>query len=103
MSRLTERLLDAAFHVYNLAYPSTRETFGELVASLSRVVEHDSASCPKIDFVGYSLGALLVRGYLRQTHPKARRDSPTFTPSRRMPATSTPKRNSTPRRFAWRM
>jgi pimeloyl-ACP methyl ester carboxylesterase len=70
MSRLAGRLSDAGFLVDNLDYPSTREPFDELVASLSRTVEHDSASCPKIHFVGYSLGALLVRAYLRQTHPK---------------------------------
>jgi pimeloyl-ACP methyl ester carboxylesterase len=33
-------------------------------------VDQYSASCPKVHFVGYSLGALLVRGYLEQTHPK---------------------------------
>jgi alpha-beta hydrolase superfamily lysophospholipase len=63
MSRLAGRLSDAGFHVDNLDYPSTREPFDELVAGLTGAVEHDSASCPKIDFVGYSLGALLVRGY----------------------------------------
>ena len=70
MSRLVERLSDAGFLVDSLDYPSTRDAFDELVAILSRAVEHDSASCPKIDFAGYSLGALLVRAYLRRTHPK---------------------------------
>jgi triacylglycerol lipase len=70
MSRLVERLSDAGFLVDSLDYPSTRDAFDELVASLSRAVEHDSASCPKIHFVTYSLGALLVRGYLQRTHPK---------------------------------
>jgi triacylglycerol lipase len=69
MSRLAERLSDAGFLVDNLDYPSTREPFDELVANLSRAVEHDSASCLKIHFVGYSLGALLVRGYLKQNRP----------------------------------
>jgi triacylglycerol lipase len=70
MSRLADRLSDAGFVVNNLDYPSTREPFDELVAGLVRAVERDSASCPRIHFVGYSLGALLVRGYLRQDHPK---------------------------------
>ena len=70
MSRLAGRLSDAGFHVDNLDYPSTREPFGELVARVARAAEHDSASCPKIHFVGYSLGALLVRAYLQQTRPK---------------------------------
>jgi hypothetical protein len=70
MSRLAERLSDAGFLIDNLDYPSTREPFDSLVASLTRAVKHDSSSCPKIHFVGYSLGALLVRGYLKQTHPK---------------------------------
>jgi hypothetical protein len=60
MSRLAGRLSDAGFLVDNLDYPSTREPFDELVASLSRAVEHDSASCPKIDFVG-----VLARGAAR--------------------------------------
>jgi pimeloyl-ACP methyl ester carboxylesterase len=70
MSRLAGRLSDAGFHVDNLDYPSTREPFGELVARVARAAEHDSASCPKIHFVGYSLGALLVRAYLQRTHPR---------------------------------
>ena len=51
-------------------YPSTREPFDELVAGLGHAVERDSASCPKIHFVGSSLGALLVRAFLGQAHPK---------------------------------
>jgi triacylglycerol lipase len=70
MSRLVERLSDAGFLVDSLDYPSTREPFDELVAGLTGAVEHDSATCPKIHFVGYSLGALLVRAYLQRTHPK---------------------------------
>jgi palmitoyl protein thioesterase len=70
MSRLSRRLSDAGFLVDNLDYPSTREPFDELVSGLARAMERDSASCPRIHFVGYSLGALLVRGYLEQTRPK---------------------------------
>src|SRR5205823_12713347 len=43
--------------------------FDELVAGLSHVVERDSAACPKVHYVGYSLGALLIRAYLQQTRP----------------------------------
>jgi hypothetical protein len=57
MSRLAARLSDAGFIVDNLDYPSTRETFDEPVAGLARAMERDSASCPKIHFVGYSVGA----------------------------------------------
>ena len=71
MSRLTERLSDAGFLVDNLDYPSTRKPFDELVAGLSPAVEHDSASCPEIHLVGYSLGALLVCAYLQHNHPKS--------------------------------
>ena len=70
MSRLAGRLLDAGFLVDNLDYPSTREPLDRLVAELARAVERDSASCPKTHFVGYSLGALLVRAFLQQTHPR---------------------------------
>jgi len=69
MSRLAGRLSAAGFLVDNVDYPSTREPFDELVAGLARAVERDSASCPKTHFVGYSLGALLVRAYLQQTRP----------------------------------
>ena len=57
--------------VDNLDYPSTKESFDELVDGLSRAAERDSASCPKIHFVGYSLGALLVRAYLQHPHLKS--------------------------------
>jgi len=71
MSRLAGRLSAAGFAVDNLDYPSTKESFDELVDGLSRAAERDSASCPKIHFVGYSLGALLVRAYLQHPHLKS--------------------------------
>jgi triacylglycerol lipase len=69
MSRLARRLSDAGFFVDNLDYPSTRKPFDELVAGLAPVMNRDSASCSKVHFVGYSLGALLVRAYLQQAQP----------------------------------
>jgi len=64
MSGLSAKLSAAGYVVYNLDYPSTRGSFPEMVSVLARAVDVHRTSCLKVNFVAYSLGALVVRGYL---------------------------------------
>ena len=66
MSRLSAKLSAAGYVVYNLDYPSTRRSFPEMVSALARAVDTHRAGCSKVHFVAYSLGALVVRGYLAE-------------------------------------
>ncbi len=67
MARLSTKLSAADYVVYNLDYPSTRGSFREMVSVLARVVDAHRGSFSKIHFVGYSLGAIVVRQYLTET------------------------------------
>ena len=64
MARLSAKLSAADYVVYNLDYPSTSGSFPEMVSVLAGAVDAHRASCSKVHFVAYSLGALVVRGYL---------------------------------------
>src|SRR5262245_59229268 len=59
MARIADRLSDAGFVVDNRSYPSTQETFAQLVARLATRVEERKPTCAVQHFVGYSLGALI--------------------------------------------
>lgn len=64
MAKLSTKLSAADYVVCNLDYPSTTGSFPEMISVLARAVDAHRASCSKIHFVAYSLGALVVRGYL---------------------------------------
>ncbi|MGH8496741.1 MAG: esterase/lipase family protein [Gammaproteobacteria bacterium] len=65
MERLGDRLTEAGYSVLNFEYASRRKPFDALVDDLDRAVQ---ACCAdrreRIHFVTYSLGGILVRGYL---------------------------------------
>lgn len=69
MDDLCGALAHAGFHAENVAYPSTEGTFDEMVSALATAVAERSQTCGEIHFVGYSLGALVVRGYLARSTP----------------------------------
>ena len=50
--------------VLNVAYASTRARIGEHAESLAHVIEHLPDTVERIDFVGHSMGNLVVRHYL---------------------------------------
>src|SRR4029077_5710594 len=64
METLAARLSRAGYVVYNLAYPSTKGSFPEMVAVLARAVDAHRDQHGKVHFVAFSLGALVVREYL---------------------------------------
>ena len=70
MAKLAGRLAEGGFAVRNLDYPSTKEPFEALAGLVAAEVESGTDACEKVHFVGYSLGALLVRAILERSPPK---------------------------------
>ncbi len=68
MSKIVEALAAAGYAVSNVAYASRTATFDDMVRTLGDAVKAKS-ECTELHFVGYSLGALVVRAYLG-TPPK---------------------------------
>ncbi|MEP6810679.1 MAG: alpha/beta fold hydrolase [Chthoniobacterales bacterium] len=66
MAKLSMRLSRAGYAVVKVDYPSTKGSFRDMVFALARAVDLHGTSCGKVHFVGYSLGALVVRGYLEE-------------------------------------
>ncbi len=64
MNRLVKHLRDNSdYTVLNVSYPSTRASIGDHARALARIIENlDQVT--EINFVGHSLGNLVVRHYL---------------------------------------
>jgi triacylglycerol lipase len=69
METLAEAISSAGFRAINVAYPSTSASIEELVALLGERVAAEESACATNHFVGYSLGALVIRAYLAQAPP----------------------------------
>lgn len=69
MRPLADRLVAAGFEVCNLRYPSTSLTPDKLVAKLDAEISACGAHASRLDFVGHSLGGILVRAYLAEKQP----------------------------------
>lgn len=70
MEVMATRLKRDGFRVVNKDYPSTSATIQELAA---KVVPEAIAECgpaEKINFVTHSMGGILVREFLKETHPE---------------------------------
>ena len=68
---LARRIANAGFEVYNIAYPSTEYSINDLVDILNRkLIGLKLDKKEKINFVGHSMGGLLIRGYLNKYKPK---------------------------------
>ena len=67
MARMCAALQQAGFSVANIAYPSRSETIHDLTEKTLAAALDDEAArrADRIHFVGHSLGAMLVRDYLR--------------------------------------
>jgi hypothetical protein len=70
MAGLARRLSDAGFVVDNLDYPSTRASFPDLVSRLASRVDARAPTCATMHFVTFSMGGLVVRGYLDARRPE---------------------------------
>lgn len=69
MAKLAGHLEDAGFDVHNLAYSSRRKPFPDLVGGVATEVGERAGACAQAHFVTYSMGGLLVRGYLAAAPP----------------------------------
>jgi pimeloyl-ACP methyl ester carboxylesterase len=74
MRRLERRLEADGYIVHNIGYPSTKLGLSALVehvhAALSQPGVADAiAAAPAIHFIGYSLGGLITRAYLKRHRP----------------------------------
>jgi pimeloyl-ACP methyl ester carboxylesterase len=72
MSRLSSYLHEeGGYSVFNVSYPTTRGSVGDHAKALNRIIEN-LAGIEEINFVGHSLGNLVVRHYLGDhTRPEA--------------------------------
>ncbi len=68
---LEKKLKDAGFSVHNLDYPSRKLPPDEMLTYISKLIDDCCAKIPsgKANFVGHSLGGLLIRAYL-QNNPR---------------------------------
>ncbi len=57
----TQKLYD---HVFNMAYPSTLQSILDHAKMLERVVNNLPPTIKRIDFIGHSLGSIVMRRYL---------------------------------------
>ena len=66
---LGQRLKWAGYRVTTAEYPSRTAPFSEHLAAVRGIVEECCSDASKVHFVGHSLGALVIRGYLVEHRP----------------------------------
>ncbi len=70
MSRFEKMLKKQGYHVLNQGYDSTRFQIQELVDKINKPISaFNTDKTRKIHFVGYSMGGLLIRGFLKKYRP----------------------------------
>ena len=70
MAILAQRLEWAGYRVESVGYDSRGASFSEQIETLAAAVDRCCADEPVIHFVGHSLGAIVIRGYLAETRPQ---------------------------------
>jgi pimeloyl-ACP methyl ester carboxylesterase len=70
LSRLSTHLSREGFEVLNLDYPSTRLSLAELAEDVHGAVSAFSERVDRVHFVGFSMGGLVIRAYLKAHRPR---------------------------------
>ena len=67
MQKIEKELLEEGYIVQNISYPSTKHSIETLdIEYLSPQI--DNSRCAKINFIGHSMGGLLIRQHLSRVH-----------------------------------
>lgn len=66
---LSQRLKWAGYQATIAEYPSRTAPFAEQMATLGETVRQCCSEASRVHFVGHSLGALVIRGYLAEQRP----------------------------------
>ncbi len=66
MEPLVEVLTHNGYKVVNVDYPSTDYTMSQLVDIIYDDIKTDISQAPKVHFIGYSMGGIMVRGVLHK-------------------------------------
>lgn len=66
---LSQRLKWAGYRVTIAEYPSLTAPFADQLATLGDIVQQCCSGASRVHFVGHSLGALVIRGYLARNRP----------------------------------
>lgn len=69
LSRLAAHLAGKGFEVLNLDYPSTRLSLAELAEDVHGAISAFSRRVDRVHFVGFSMGGLVIRAYLKVHRP----------------------------------
>ena len=68
---LSKRLSEAGFEIYNISYPYKNETIQDISDFLhKKIIDLGIDKKEKINFVGHSMGGLIIRNYIHKYHPK---------------------------------
>jgi pimeloyl-ACP methyl ester carboxylesterase len=71
MRKMARFIEDAGYQVLNLGYPSTKYSIENLVDIIHQEINQFSSKIDgQIHFVGYSMGGLLIRAYLKKYRPQ---------------------------------
>ena len=63
MDSLCVCLQKGGYHVFNVEYPSTQQDIGQIAKSLRHIIDHLDG-IDEINFVGHSMGNIVIRHYL---------------------------------------
>lgn len=69
MKKLEKHFESKGYRVINVNYPSSKYPLDQLVDFVHQVIQSEYKDNAKIHFVGYSMGNLLIRGYLQKYRP----------------------------------
>ena len=68
---LSKRIAEAGFEVYNISYPYKHKTIQDISDFLhEKIIKLKINKKEKLNFVGHSMGGLIIRNYIHKYQPK---------------------------------